>query len=732
MPVSITCPGCKSGFEVPEDLIGKMVWCATCYQQVFVKRPAPAPKSFIREVIPGTMPDVPQIPTPTEDPYAYGDTDYARLRTSGDAPKKSEGPYRLKRRRRHSDPLVYIAFGVVGVVLVTACVSMALALRNSGSDRKNPDPIRPPDKPPITGTFPVTPPPPLRPANPAPPAAWQWVKGSDGFEAEMPGPASQDSPTSWQYRQDPEIYAVNYHLGQTADQVVAAWRANPQGWGSNVRMRFARESSTTVTGLPGTELTYTSDTGASAGVCRVVQIGDRVYTAAATVPKVDSARLQRFLDSFRVTYIPAPGGVAVMPPRAGPGPGAAIPPFPAPAQDPDPFKAKKDPFLPRVKVGMDDPNPGQVRPPAGGAVPAAGMKPKLITRIDPLWAVAFYPSKNEVWTIGGRLMGAATGGRVAGMLRRYSYPDFKLKGSYHLPNLASKARIDEAKGLLYITALTKPDSLVAQGSGTERMYGDGAIQVFDLGPIIAGQVQERDDLKPLATISNPGKPVTIELTPDGKSLYCLSETFVPATKAFKAKLTQYDTTKRTVVKEITLPEPTRDMCWSADGRQLYLTEWPVGSGGVAMPGKPVGVLVIDPVSFTKSPTIPLPGFTNDVTPSPGGRIVATVAGDERNRLFTIDVAGGASEELTGGGTATNAYARFTPDGKKLIVSSTGYRGGVDVYDVDDAANAAGFRRTANLTPSENDPATGYFRLSPDGTLAIFNTGAVLDVVTPAK
>ncbi len=65
MPFVVVCPNCKARLKAPEALVGKVVKCPGCGQQVKVPAPPPAPAPA--PVIPSLeIPDKPKPPPPAQ------------------------------------------------------------------------------------------------------------------------------------------------------------------------------------------------------------------------------------------------------------------------------------------------------------------------------------------------------------------------------------------------------------------------------------------------------------------------------------------------------------------------------------------------------------------------------------------------------------------------------------------------------------------------------------------
>jgi hypothetical protein len=372
--------------------------------------------------------------------------------------------------------------------------------------------------------------------------------------------------------------------------------------------------------------------------------------------------------------------------------------------------------------------PGQAAPPPGAeSNVAAAAKP------EPFFAAAFDTEKGEVYTIGSR----QNGPRIAGILRRYSYPKFELKGSYHIPSLATRAVIDPKKGVLYVASVT--NGMTALGQQADRGVAVGGVQIFDLEPIRAGKVEERGDVKPVGSVSFGTAYVGgLELSADGKSVYCLASYMGATVSKANSKLILIDTEARKQTKDMPLPEPAADMRLSADGKHLLCTEAAIGPSGRPQPGKRVGILVVDPVAWTKVRTLPLPGATSDLALAESGRIIAAAGSPASaatapgqapaNKLYLLDGEGDSKEMALGVAwrAANNGYVRLSPDGKYLFATSRADLG-LDVYDVTDKASPEGLKKLVSVRRAEDKLVGGHFQVSPDGDYLLFQTGVVLEV-----
>lgn len=389
-------------------------------------------------------------------------------------------------------------------------------------------------------------------------------------------------------------------------------------------------------------------------------------------------------------------------------------------------------------------NPMGVGGQPGTAAPSPGSTdsfPAVAAQIDPFLAVVFDADKSEVITVSGKTGATAAAPRPTGILRRYSYPDFLLKGRYDLPHIATRAALDPAKGLLYLATagtgapLATPfDRLI-----DIRASVAGDIEVYDLAPLRSGEVKALAALKPVNTLAVGGTVRGLELSADGSALY-LAVTKGGA-KGGKSTLRAYDTADlKKAPKEHPLADPAYDMKQSPDGDRLLVTELPAGGG--AKSAQQFELTVFDPVAWAEVRRLPLGSPATDVAAAKGGQMVVSTAADlnpTNGRLFLLTDAGGESEVAPGGTpkAATNNYVRFSPDGKRLFVSSFAFgtaaggpaATGFDAYEVGDPADRAKYKKVASVRTGVRQgagvPVGGHFHVAPDGEHVVFQNGVVL-------
>ncbi|QEL20338.1 zinc finger domain-containing protein [Limnoglobus roseus] len=500
----------------------------------------------------------------------------------------------------------------------------------------------------------------------------------------------------------------------------------PQGMNPDLKKVVAepfgqaeRVTACKVAGKDGLEY---EERGAWVTTTRLVQVGCRVFVFRFTGWEAfgDKASIEEakktFYDSVTITFdaaTPAPVDPALRP-RNNP----RFPPNPVPP-------------------GFD---PGF--PVLGGQMPGGLGSLKLAGRIDPFISAVMFPDRQEAFTVALR-----PGSRTAGELRRYEYPGFKLKNTYLLPFAGTFAAGSDKTNRLAITTLARVDGY-ADG---ERSIVVGDVQLFDLKPIFDGKTQQREELKPLTTLTQPANTrlVGLEISPDGDTVYYLglAKGTTPA-KPFRVKLTRADTATGKVQGSLDLPEPAWRTRLSADGSKLFAAEVPLNAAGSPMHTRSTNIVTVDLARWHVERTDQVAaGTAFDFVPLSSDSLVASVipiGGGTSYALWSLQQpAQATSLDTPGQQPLSHGYIARTPDGKRFVTSSVGRFGQpvVEVYDVSDWKAGTGFTKVASARvakvidqPGEPGVNLGHnFELTPDGQYAIFcDTGAVVDLSAAGK
>ncbi len=446
-------------------------------------------------------------------------------------------------------------------------------------------------------------------------------------------------------------------------------------------------------------------------VIRGTKVGPRFFTAKFTylipdqAPKWPQYR-DKFFENFKITFdlnTPAPS----LPAKPGE---SGVP---------------ASPFLP---------------PAVAPANPTAGA-PYVVAKLQPFWGAVFLPDRNEVLTVGPRLL--ANLGRGGGVLRRYSLPDFKLKGTYPMPRAATRAVYDIATSTLFCTTLagTRADNTIRD---SERVVAFGDIEAYDLGPVFKGTATEKDELKPTFTVPLSSYKLTgLDLSPDGKWLYAVRTTQLgtPAKpRGWKASLVRIDIAQRKILDPIDLPTPVLQMKLAPDGQTIYLAEIQFSDfgGEILGAGQTGKVDAVDVSAWRLKHNIVFGGPVLDmVVAKDNSHLVCGVQGKVGSGLASA-IASGSEVIAFDPPTEPSrvaGYVSVSPNGSRIVTAARSAEG-IDVYEVQDLGRKDGLKLLARgkeaAGTTARTPLGGHFYLSPDGRFALFQVGAVIDIVNPMK
>jgi WD40 repeat protein len=241
-------------------------------------------------------------------------------------------------------------------------------------------------------------------------------------------------------------------------------------------------------------------------------------------------------------------------------------------------------------------------------------------------------------------------------LKTYSYPQFKLTGSYRIGGVAYKSALDAKAGLLYLD-VSDPKA-IQNPHANHNTLGTGDIHVYDVRPILEGKAESGKKLEPVAVIKLDGTVASLLLSPDGKWLYYLN---VKDPKNIQAG--RIDTATREKSPEIALAEKTEKMVLSRDGKMLYSAS----RMGKENEGR---IYAIDPAAWkiTKDFTAELDPGDFDATDS-GLLFVVNASGGWTN-LHVVDVQRGLV--LVRWRIVVDGHRiQFSPDQKRYYLSKPG-------------------------------------------------------------
>ena len=362
--------------------------------------------------------------------------------------------------------------------------------------------------------------------------------------------------------------------------------------------------------------------------------------------------------------------------------------------------------------GVVDPGDPALKPGVTGELVKAG-------KVLPFWAAAVLPEKKELITVSIR---DGNGVKPAGVLRRYGYPDFKLKASYQLAVPMNRIAVDEKAGRLYLASVNVYDKTFVE---RELSFAQGDVQIFDLNKITDGTLADLADLKPLNTIPFGTRISAFEFSPKDKQLYvsAITQTKVGTKQVFRGRLYKLDTEKQKLGDPIELPEAAWSMRLAADGGKLYVCGMPIAPGPVPA----YAIEVVDTATWKRSKTLTIPAAPVDVALA-RDRILTIATGKAEPELLGVNEVGDIAELTPRGEAMTGArYLRTTSDGKRVLISGGGVGNNTATYLDVVLDTPPRLTRIAGGNVIDSINLGGHFILSPDDKYAIFNSGIVIDL-----
>jgi hypothetical protein len=326
--------------------------------------------------------------------------------------------------------------------------------------------------------------------------------------------------------------------------------------------------------------------------------------------------------------------------------------------------------------------------------PPGGAGPRLVARVAEALAAAVDPEA------GAALLLTRHGG-----LRHYSYPDFRLRGSYRLDRPAYRAALDGRRGLLYVATCPARSLALVVGTTGDREGAPGDLRVYDVATLLRGGARPAAELRPLATFPDQGYVPSLVLSPDRRWVYYLSVALQGVT------LCRLSTERRALDLEQPLPGGAGALVLSPDGQGLYATTVS-------------GVLALDPSSLEVRRRTLLPYVPFDLAADNEGRVFVGSRG-ERPAILVLDTRReGAILAQWKAPFPGRIYLRLTPDGRRLYLGTSS----VAADRLQGLLVAGGPTHQPQLeAPAVTDDyglVRGEFQITPDGKFLLNRWGKV--------
>jgi hypothetical protein len=336
------------------------------------------------------------------------------------------------------------------------------------------------------------------------------------------------------------------------------------------------------------------------------------------------------------------------------------------------------------------PPPVEPLPPSGPR--GADAEPRLAARVAEALAAATDPEA------GAALLLTRRGG-----LRHYSYPDFRLRGSYRLDRPAYRAALDGRRGLLFVASC--PARALTVGTTGDREVAPGDVRVYDVAALLRGAERPGVELRPAVTFPDQVYVPGLALSPDRRWLYYLG--------VAPQLVTAYrrSTDRRSPDGQHPVPGGAVTLTLSPDGQALYaLTS--------------SSVVGIEPRSLQVTRRAPLPFVPNDLAADNGGRVFVGSRG-ERPVVLALDLRrGGAVLGHYKAPFPGRLYLGLTPDGRRLYLGTSSLTADRILGLRVDGERASQPQVEGAVSTDDDGLVRGEFRVTPDGQFLLNRWGKV--------
>jgi len=707
MPVTLTCPSCRSPVEVADAARGRTISCGVCRAELSVPVAPVLPARAATRAAPVARAIPVAKPQAAAQPVPEVGTD-RRPRNRRDEGDREGRPGRRSEGGGQALVVGLLAGGLL-LGLIASGVALAYFLWPTGPERVEDGgaaPLGPPAVTPRNDDRNDDPNPPHAVEPPAPAAGGRssWpqmiVDGDAKFTAQMPPPAGVRSQSvvvggeqlrSRRYEANEGLvrYRIQYFDVPDALRLTPAEFVKESYPGGDPEV-VGGPTAATIGQTPAVELVVRIIDDRE--TVRAAKVGPRMYLVSAAYnpdevknrPGSDpEAKAKVFFDSVSITFDPS---------------------TPAPP-------ARGRPML----------------PPRPGLPPDAPRELTYVTRIDGFATAVALPGRGEVLTFGVRTLDSP----VTGVVRRYATPKWKPLRQVVLPGAVLHAVADEKSGRLYVGTATRIDRGIDVGA-SEWLTATGEVQVFDLKEVLADRPQN-DPLKPLATARFPDvgsghRIAGLDLEPGGRFVYAVTVAKQPASKPPRTRAWRLTAADLTPAGEaIELPQPVRAVRLSPDGRHLFAAEFGYGTFGEPQYGTTgaTRLHMIDAVGWRAVRAVPIPGTVATLAFVGDAKAAAVLArGSGPARLYTVDADGTTADVTATAGLRVPGawYVKLAPGGRVILSGRDGaLEAGTEVLTL----GASGATSLDYTVGSPGGPVT----VVADGRLLLYGTGAVLELLT---
>jgi hypothetical protein len=323
---------------------------------------------------------------------------------------------------------------------------------------------------------------------------------------------------------------------------------------------------------------------------------------------------------------------------------------------------------------------------------------RIIARLGDLLSVSIFSPPSDDRTA------IAIAATADGSFKEFSYPDFKPGAIYRLPRIAYRTAVDNRRGVLWAAAC-EPADLRANRYG-DQPHGRADLYAYDIPPWQQRHSAETTPLHPRRVVPLGGDVLELLMSADGDALFYLVQC------GDKVRLGRIDAARQAVERQIPLPQETRALCLTPDGKALYAA----GAGCL---------FVIDPATLQTLRRLPVRADVRSIAADNNGCVYLAEQGQWMPLTF-VDLYGDQPvihqwEPRMHG----RIYVKMSPDQSRLFVGTSSL-----ISDQLEALLINGRVWTtpptvgAKTVSSPQARVQGEFFLTPDGSFVINRWGIV--------
>lgn len=275
-------------------------------------------------------------------------------------------------------------------------------------------------------------------------------------------------------------------------------------------------------------------------------------------------------------------------------------------------------------------------------------------KIEPFLGVVVSPERKLVLTSTTR-----------SFLKLYTYPDFRLKGSYKLRGPATHLAFDSRRNQLY-AHVTSVERLQTNTPG-KSPSGLGDLLVYDLNDILTGKDSTTTELTETASIELNANTKKMLLSKNSEHLYILTE----QSQGMDApgKLFRIQTAQNQADLDRDFEKGVESMCLSPDGTSLYVAVSPLGHKYYSMDRPEEGKLfLIDPATLEILKTALIELDPCDIQANDLGQVYVCGGSNQHTTIAVVDMKMARAIVAQWRGVFMGASIQLSNDTQRLYVA----------------------------------------------------------------